>query len=167
MNRTHVLKLARVSCIAMVACLTLAGCRGCSPSPPSQGPATVDPLVVNVGGGKEAIRDLGPVAPGSRHVVVFVVDNPTDQPLVLRSVRGDCECISADNPPDRIAPQGSVRISAVYVPPKNEPEYESRLIIATDNPNRKVISLRVKSSLPAVNGAGSSGSRPAGTRPGN
>jgi predicted secreted protein len=123
-------------------------------------------VVVQVGGGKEAIRDLGVVALGSRHVVVFVVDNPTDQPLVFKSVRGDCECITPENPPAKIEANGSARVTAVYVAPKTPMVYESRLLIATDNPNRHVISLRVRSS-PPVSGADSPVSHPVGTQRGD
>ncbi len=137
--------------------LALAGCRGCSsaPSGPPQGAAPQDSPpqtqsdspVVNLAG-TEAQYDLGPVPLNSKHVIVLVVSNPSDRPLVFRTVRGDCECISAENAPNGVPAGGSARISVSYVAPKEAIEYEGRLLIATDDPSRRLISLRVKSRPP-------------------
>lgn len=145
MTRTHILEPASFALLMIPLCLALAGCQGCSatPAPQSQAGATESAPAV---AGNEALVNLGPVAPGSNHVVIFTVANPSDQPLVFKTVRGDCECISAIDPPDRIAPNGTARITVSYTAPKMAIEYMSCLLIATDNPSRRLISLRVKSS---------------------
>jgi len=165
MAKMSVIYAERFVCLALAVFfgLATAGCRGRSTEPggqpgqPGQPQAATSQPASQAGGqeppeihvvGNEARVDLGPVAAGSTHVIVFVVDNPTDQPLVFKTVRGDCECISAKDAPDRIAPHGSVRIAATYVAPTPAIKYESALLIMTDNPNRKLIMLRVASSPP-------------------
>ena len=151
MKKTYIFRLACIAPLGISLCLALVGCQGCSSEPlqsptniaPAVPAAPVAPLESKVIGNASLI-DLGSVACSSRHIVVFVVENPSDQPLVLKSIRGDCGCISAINPPDRIAARSSVRISVSFMAPKAGMNYESRLLVATDNPNRKVISLRVK-----------------------
>ena len=147
MNLTHILRSTSLTPLAISLCLALAGCHGSAAAPPSQPRADASPPATEVVG-NESLANLGPVVPGSRHVVVFVVNNPADQPLVFRQVRGDCECVSAKDAPDRIAANGSARIAVSYLAPKTAMEYESRLLIATDSPSRPIISLRVRSSPP-------------------
>lgn len=153
MNITHVLKSPSIAPLAIALCLALAGSQGCSstPAPLPQAKAISPAIQANAAApaiavvGNDSLADLGPVAPGSIHVVVFAVDNPSDQRLVFRSVRGDCDCVAAKGAPDSIAARGSARIAVTYLAPKAAMDHESRLMIATDSPIRRVISLRIKS----------------------
>jgi len=147
MNRTRIMKSAGLAGLVTSLCLALVGCPGGSSTPAVPPQANAAPGAIAVVG-NESLADLGPVVPGSSHVVVFLVDNPSDRPLVFKTVRGDCECVSAKDAPDRIAAKGSAQIAVSYVAPKTAMDYESRLLIATDNPSRRIISLRVRSGPP-------------------
>ncbi len=134
--------------VVFLACLALAGCRGCTSPGPGGGQATqpdsANPPVVTVSG-TDGICDLGQVEPKSRHKVVFIVTNPADRAIRFKTVRPDCECISTQDRPEGVEPGGSVKITADYTAPAGNVNYEARLIIPTDNPDRRMISLRVKS----------------------
>ena len=139
----------------MLAALMLAGCdsrQGGAKGGPVDGGGAVSPSeptaapAVRVAG-SEATIDLGTVAADSVHELTYVVENPSDQPLRFRTIRGDCECISAIDPPGEVPARSSAVIKARYVVPSTVPEYVSALLAMTDNPQRKVIYLKVRSKL--------------------
>ncbi|MDD4890859.1 MAG: DUF1573 domain-containing protein [Phycisphaerae bacterium] len=151
MKACRPVRIEAVIWLGLALCLTLTGCRGCSSVPTAPSDQS-GPPVIRIAG-SEASCDLGPVQPSSKHTIILEVDNPADTPLRFRTVRGDCECVSAIDPPTQVDAGGSVKITVSYVAPKTAMEYESRLLIVTDNPGRKMISLRIKSSPPAKRAA--------------
>lgn len=152
-------KFVTAACLGVVLALGLSACRSDTSAPPAQGPDAstprgpdtqpdaAGPAAIQVDS-KEASVDLGPVQPASKHTIVFQVNNAADKPLFFRTVRGECECINAVEPPLRVEANGSAKITVDFVAPKEAVDYKTRLIILTDSPERKLISLYVMSHPP-------------------
>lgn len=117
-------------------------------APPAEIPSSTAAGQQVVVRGAEGFSDLGPVPLGSTHVVTFVIENPTDRAIRFRTIRGECDCIEAQSRPTGIEPHGSVSIPVRYTAPQRPRDYDSRVIIATDEPARRVIALRVASKAP-------------------
>jgi hypothetical protein len=115
--------------------------RGAS-QPASAPGAAGDAPVVRVDG-NVATRELGTVRAGSEHVVIFAIENPKDANVAIKQIRPDCECISALQPPAYLAARGATRVTARFVAPKINDVYGSELLVVTDDPQRKIIRLRV------------------------
>ena len=80
---------------------------------------------------------------GSEHLVVFAIENPKDANVAIKSIRPDCECISALQSPTYLAAKGATRVTARFVVPKVNDVYASELLVVTDDPQRKIIRLKV------------------------
>jgi hypothetical protein len=93
--------------------------------------------------GNAATHKLGDVRADSEHYVVFAVENPKDGNVAIRQIRVDCECIFAFQPPTYLAARSATRVIARFVVPKDEDEYSGELIVVTDDPQRRLIRLRV------------------------
>ncbi|MFB3891838.1 MAG: DUF1573 domain-containing protein [Phycisphaerae bacterium] len=104
--------------------------------------ATTQAAVVTVEGNL-ATHDLGKVRPDSVHTVIFAVENRSATDVNIRQVRADCECISAVDPPTKLAAKSATRITARFVGPRVKEPYSSELFVLTDDPQRKMIRLRV------------------------
>ena len=96
----------------------------------------------------KAEHDFGYVEPNSKHRVTFAVANPNDSPLKIRKVRSECNyCIKIVGYPQEIAPRGVGRFSIDFVAPKKPTSYSSRIVLATDDPKRSLIALRIKADV--------------------
>jgi hypothetical protein len=130
--------------------LTGAGCRTHSSSQPTSRSApdangsAPAPTVVTVTG-SETVAKLGDVAPDSTHIVVFVIANSRDQVVQIRKVRSDCSCTTVVDPPTKIDPHGTARVTLRYQAPPTVMAYEDRVLVQTDDPDRKLIWLVVQS----------------------
>lgn len=94
--------------------------------------------------GTEARIDLGTIAAGSEHRMAFHVRNEKESPIRIRKITRDCECIRAVNPPETLEP-GDTTIDVVFEAPKVAVPYKTRLVLVTDAPDRRLISLWVNS----------------------
>ncbi len=121
---------------------------------PTSRPATMPapsgsdgPTVVHVRA-VEGEHDFGYVEPASKHRVTFVVANANDSPLKIRKVRSECNyCIKIAGYPKTIAPGGGGRFVIDFVAPKKSTAYASRVVLATDDPNRSIIALKIKADV--------------------
>jgi hypothetical protein len=113
-------------------CLCLAGC----PDPPSPAVAVE---------GNYAFHDLGAVPPESAHQVVFVIDNPTDRAVTIQRIGSDCPCTSAVAPPSQLSAGTATNITVRVVSPKAAVAFRTQLILETDDPQRPIIRLEVRS----------------------
>jgi hypothetical protein len=93
--------------------------------------------------GNMATRGLGTVRVGSEHFVVFEIENLKDANVAIKSIRPDCECISALQSPTCLAAKGVTRVTARFVAPKVNDVYSSELLVLTEDPQRKIIHLKV------------------------
>jgi len=93
----------------------------------------------------EGTVDIGAVRPNSVHLLTFIIENPGPKALHIQAIRGDCECITAIDPPKEVPAGGSVEVKAKYVVPEKVQEYVAALLVRTDSPERKMISLKVHS----------------------
>jgi hypothetical protein len=92
-------------------------------------------------------HDLGLVAPGSKHTVIFEIRNPSDHPLKLLRMQGDCGCIKARGEGGEISAGGYTRVEVVFQAPHTETPYRSEVIVLTDSPERKLIHLGVRCTI--------------------
>jgi hypothetical protein len=95
--------------------------------------------------GTEGLIDLGEIPPESEHRMAFDVVNKGNRDLKIRSIRRDCECISAIKPPKVIPAGKTVRVIVKYAAPDVALPYKTRLTVVTDSSDRRFISLWVKS----------------------
>ncbi len=141
------------ACLVGIVWATLVQITECQVQPPSSAttatsagttttPATTQAAVVAVEGNL-ATHDLGKVRPDSVHTVIFAVENRNATDVNIRQVRADCECISAVDPPAKLAAKSATRITARFVAPRVKEPYSSELFVLTDDPQRKMIRLRV------------------------
>jgi len=139
--------------------ITLAGlAAGCktssSPEPATQAApgvtASTGPTVVKVTG-TEAVGKLGDVAAGGERIIVFVIDNPRDQVVQIRKVRSDCACTSVVDQPTQIDPHGSARLTLRFQAPPATAAIpaEERILVQTDDPDRKMIWLVIQARIAA------------------
>ena len=113
-------------------CLCLAGC----PDPPRPAVAVE---------GNYAFHDLGPVPPESAHQVVFAIHNPTDRAVTIQRIGSDCPCTSAVAPPSQLPAATVTNITVRVVSPKANVSFRTQLILETDDPQRPLIRLEVRS----------------------
>jgi hypothetical protein len=139
---------SNLTALFAVALLSLAGgCDGnnnetAGPGRPDGSAKVLPPISVE---GTEGSIDLGNVTPGSVHQMIFLVPNPAGKPLAVTKIRSDCACIRAIDPPQTIPAGGQEPVQVRYEAPKQEIPYKTRLILVTDSPDRRIISLWVKS----------------------
>jgi hypothetical protein len=93
--------------------------------------------------GNMATHELGKVRADSVHLVVFAIENAKDTAVPIRQIRGDCECISAVDPPAELAAKAATRVTARFVVPRVKGTYGSELFVITEDPLRRIIRLRV------------------------
>ncbi len=95
--------------------------------------------------GREATHDFGVVGPGTEHRVVFEIPNPSTRPLKIVAVRTDCECIAAGAHPDVIPAGEAGRFEAILEAPEQAIPYTASLLVVTDDPARRMITLSTRS----------------------
>lgn len=93
----------------------------------------------------EAVIDLGQIRPNTTHRMAFDIVNAGDAALAVEGIRRDCECISAVSPPQTLPAGKTTRVNVVYEAPDAAVPYKTRLTVVTDSPQRRFISLWVKS----------------------
>jgi hypothetical protein len=112
-----------------------------TPSAPSVG------AIVAIGG-IEGKHELGYMEPGSEHSVLFRIVNPSDKTMAITSIRSDCECIkNMRQMPKSLAPGESAVAEVFFKAPKDKQRYSHRVMVMTDDPNRRIISLRVEADV--------------------
>lgn len=110
-------------------------------------PSEVAQTTSQSAGGSSAKRDecdFGFVQPGSTHVAVFNVDNPSDVPLVIRNSFSECKCMRVLSAPESIDPSGSGQVKVELVAPKDAMQYNQRVVLRASD---KLIPLRVKADV--------------------
>jgi hypothetical protein len=146
--------LAAWSAVAAIGLAVVVGCSGSAgttDSPTSTRDAAsgqAQPVAsppVAVASGTDALIDVGKVRAGTQHDVTFIIENPSDKPLRIRAIRGDCECIHTKDAPTEIPAHGSVEVHGTYEVPDTVTDYVAALIVLTEDPQRKMIALKVKS----------------------
>ena len=108
---------------------------------------TVAPAAVIKLAGDEAQYDFGLVAPGSAHSVIFSIANPAPKALAIRSAASECQCMAAPQPPGSIAAGSSADLRVNFVAPAQRMDYSKRILVATDNPQRPSVVIRVKAAV--------------------
>jgi hypothetical protein len=88
--------------------------------------------------------DLGRVAPGSTHTVIFEIVNHSDRPLKLVRVQSACECTTVRSSPEEISAGGAGRIEAIFAAPDAAADFKTELLVLTDAPDRKLIHLGIR-----------------------
>ncbi len=95
----------------------------------------------------EAEHDFGYVESSSKHRVAFVVSNRGDKPLKILKTRSECRCLSIAEYPGTIRPKGAGKFDVTFVAPKESRAYAMRVVLLTDDPKRKMISLKIKANV--------------------
>ncbi|MHC4986022.1 MAG: DUF1573 domain-containing protein [Planctomycetota bacterium] len=124
--------------LPILLCVLAIAATGCPPVDP---PA--EPMTVTVDGA-EALIDLGEVGLRSAHLVVFRVANPSHQPLMIDSVRSDCDCVEVIDPPQHLPPNAVTDVHVRFQAPNVALSYQTEVILVTDRADRPVIRLQVK-----------------------
>ena len=120
--------------ILILLSMLVAAATGCQPTDPAK-------VIVD---GAEGLIDLGDVPLRSVHRVVFAVDNSSDRPLGISSVRSDCDCIEAIDPPHYLAPNATTDVHVRFRAPGAALSYQTEVILVTDHVDRPFIRLKVK-----------------------
>ena len=90
------------------------------------------------------------VEPKSIHKMRFILDNPTDDDWIIRSVRSECDCMKCIDAPKSLLAGKSTPITIEFKSPKEPQEYLKQLIVFTDSkktPNVKYC-LKARIGLP-------------------
>ncbi len=133
--------------------LFMAGCEDSSttiePQRKDETPPTADkpmqspPVAVS---GKEGFCNLGRVLVDGHYFVTFNIENPAPTPLTVEKVRSNCACIIVKETPKRIEPNGSEKLVIDYISPPLYQPYVSHIMLVTDHPDRRLISLHIKAT---------------------
>lgn len=59
-------------------------------------------------------HDFGTIAQGTPQKAVFTLENRSDQPLILKKVKGSCGCTATSHTQEPVAPGTSTEIEATY-----------------------------------------------------
>ena len=59
-------------------------------------------------------HDFGTIVQGVPRTVIFTLQNTSDQPLILKKVKGSCGCTATSHTQEPIAPGASTEIEATY-----------------------------------------------------
>lgn len=146
------LQCTRGVVIAGVAIAGLAGCDkrnspAAAPDGASLSAPAEPPRISLAANAAEAECDLGRVpAEGERHVV-FLVENSLDRPVAIQRIRSDCGCLTAVKPPAELAPGVVTPVTLKFVAPNEAIPYLTKIILVTDDPQRRYISLSVRSQI--------------------
>ncbi|NND34774.1 MAG: DUF1573 domain-containing protein [Saprospiraceae bacterium] len=62
----------------------------------------------------KAEHDFGIIAQGIPQKAVFILKNTSDQPLILKRVKGSCGCTATSHTQEPIVPGASTEIEATY-----------------------------------------------------
>lgn len=136
-----------------VLCLACCGAwlSGCSPEPQEQaGPAPVEraPAVVMVA--RQGAHDFGEMTPLSRRQVVFLIENPGAEPLVVKTIKQECDCTEIlETAPSEIAPGDSSPITVLFEAPDELGRYVTRVVVLTEDPNKPIIPLVIRATIVA------------------
>ncbi len=90
---------------------------------------------------------FGYVEPESVHKVLLAVPNPSDGPLGIRKVRSECGCMAAAVADEAVPPGEPVLVRVVLVAPKRRTSYHKRILLQTDDPAQKTISIPIKAAV--------------------
>jgi hypothetical protein len=90
---------------------------------------------------------FGFVDPKSIHKVWLALPNPSDKPLVIRSVRSECKCMTAVAPDRPVLPGQPLVVQVVLEAPDKPIGYNQRLLFQTDNPKCTNLTLRIKADV--------------------
>jgi hypothetical protein len=96
---------------------------------------------------KDGEYHFGFVDPKSTHKVWVALPNPSDKPLVVRSVRSECKCMTASAPDKPVLPGQPLVVQVVLEAPDKPIGYNQRLLFQTDNPKCPNLTLRIKADV--------------------
>jgi len=140
-----------------VLCLACCGAwlTGCSPEPQEQAePAAVEralvaeraPAVVMVA--RQGTHDFGKMTPLSRRQVVFLIENPGAEPLVIKTIKRECDCTEIlEAGPNEIAPGDSSPVTVLFEAPEELGRYVTRVVVLTEDPNKPTIPLVLRATI--------------------
>ncbi len=111
--------------------------------------------------GDVASFDLGPIEPGSKHTIIFQIQNDSQESLDILKVRIECRCMKVIDKPDTIGPgkTGTVKVELTTPGKAKSSNYSKLVLLKTSSPDRSIIRLRLKATiiLPMQNQTASDG----------
>jgi hypothetical protein len=136
-----------------VLCLACCGAwlAGCEPDvePEEQArPVVVEraPAVVMVA--RQGAHDFGEMTPLSTLEVVFLIENPGAEPLVIKTIKRECDCTEIlETGPSEIAPGDSSPITVLFEAPEELGRYVTRVVVLTEDPNKPTIPLVIRATI--------------------
>ena len=90
---------------------------------------------------------FGYVEPKNAYKVRLALPNPSDKPLLIRSARSECKCMTASAPDKTVLPGQPLVVQVVLQAPEKPIPYNQRLLFQTDNPKCPNITLRIKADV--------------------
>ena len=93
------------------------------------------------------VQDLGLVDPGSRHEVTFDVANPSDRPLIVTSVKSECNHCTVAESPKSIPARGTVTAKVDFHAPTEPTMYSKRVLLTTSDVKGAVIVLQLRACV--------------------
>jgi hypothetical protein len=119
------------------------------PSPPTQAAVTATsatptdkPLTVSGNS-----HDFGFVEPKTTHKVLVAIPNPSEKPLLIRSVRSECKCMRA-TVSEKTVPAGKpIEVEVVLVAPESAVRYDQRVLLQSDDPRHPNFVVRIRADV--------------------
>ncbi len=97
--------------------------------------------------GEKAEFDFGYVPTKAKREVIFLIDNPTTEPVKIRKIRSECKCMNVSEPPKDLAAKSSTAVKVVLVAPAKSSKYAKRILVVTADRKRSFLSLMVKADI--------------------
>ena len=134
-------------------CVWLAGCSAKdaedgSGAAPAREPVVRAPAVEMVSG--QGAHDFGEMTPLSKLDVVFLIENPGTEPLVIKTIKRECDCTEiVDSGLDEIPPGGSSPVTVRFEAPKDLGRYVTRVVVLTEDATKPIIPLVIRATIVA------------------
>ncbi|KKL24768.1 hypothetical protein LCGC14_2412010, partial [marine sediment metagenome] len=90
---------------------------------------------------------LGFVKPDSLHRVIFVLKNPSDGAIAIKSSQSECVCMRVAAAPDAIPANSSAEVRVTFEAPKKATSYSKRVVLTTGEKSVPRIVLRVSARV--------------------
>jgi len=112
---------------------------------PPDHPIFAEARVIEVNSDRSG-HDFGYVLPESRHGVVFHLAAGGKAVRILGD-KSECACMKVAKLPGSIPVSGGLRLPVSFIAPKGNLDYAKRIVLTTDDPDRRVIQLTVKAAV--------------------
>jgi hypothetical protein len=94
------------------------------------------------------VADLGTVSRGKALNVLFHISSPSNRQLQIRGVNTGCGCTSIPILPKAIAAMGATDVYVVFKTPDHAANFDSKVLLTTDNPQLPPLTLSIKGNDP-------------------